>query len=154
MSEKTIELSNEFLEYPEVVEIAPQATVIDTITQEGYLVPNLMTKINLLDYFLRKSDFEKVLIFTKTKTSANDIYKFIGRKITDSVRVIHGNKDQNTRINAINDFTTVRMRSAARKGSAAVPTTSISGSELRMAHRVCRTRAESSITSTLILFIV
>jgi ATP-dependent RNA helicase RhlE len=104
MSEKTIELSNEFLEYPEVVEIAPQATVIDTISQEGYLVPNLMTKINLLDYFLRKSQFEKVLIFTKTKTSANDLYKFIGRKITDSVRVIHGNKDQNTRLNAINDF--------------------------------------------------
>jgi ATP-dependent RNA helicase RhlE len=104
MSEKTIELSNEFLEYPEVVEIAPTASVIETITQEGYLVPNLMTKIGLLDYFIKKAEFEKVLIFTKTKKSANDIYKFIDRKITDSVRVIHGNKDQNTRLNAINDF--------------------------------------------------
>jgi hypothetical protein len=50
--------------------------------------------------------------------------------------------------------TTVFKRSAAIKGSEAVPTTSISGSDSSIWHRVCRTRAESSTMSTLILPIV
>lgn len=104
MAEKVIKLSEEFLEYPEVIEVTPQASVMSAITQEVYHVPNMLTKIHLLGHFIQTLAFEKVLIFTKTKVNANNLFKYISRKITDSVRVIHGNKDQNTRLNAINDF--------------------------------------------------
>ena len=103
--EKVERFSYEFLEFPVRIEIAPQATPADTIEQLVYKVPNLKTKINLLEYFLSNPlEYEKVIIFTKTKKSATAIFKFIERKVNENVRVIHSNKDQNTRINAINDF--------------------------------------------------
>ena len=45
-----------------------------------------------------------MIIFVKTKSNADNIFKFIERKITKSVRVIHGNKAQNTRLNSIESF--------------------------------------------------
>ncbi len=105
MADKVIKLSEEFLEFPQKVEVAPQATTLDTIEQRLYLVPNFKTKINLLAWFFAHVEgVQKVIIFTKTKEIANNIFKFIDRKITPSVKVIHGNKDQNARLNAIDTF--------------------------------------------------
>lgn len=104
MHDIVINLSHEFLEYPHKIEIAPQASTIDTIDQMLYHVPNFKTKINMLGFFLREKAFERVIIFVKTKTNADNIFKFISRKITESVKVIHGNKGQNTRLNSINSF--------------------------------------------------
>jgi ATP-dependent RNA helicase RhlE len=99
------ELSLEFLEFPVKVEIEPQGTPASTIDQCYYRTPNLKTKINLLEHLLTNKDvFTRVLIFTKTKETANNIFKFIQRKIDDHSRVIHANKSQNTRLNAINAF--------------------------------------------------
>jgi len=104
MAEKVLTLSEEFLEFPMTIEITPQATTVPEIGQILYKVPNFKTKINLLGVLLKNNDFSRVILFTKTKANANNIFKFINRKITDSVRLIHGNKDQNTRINAYRDF--------------------------------------------------
>lgn len=104
MPEKVVKLSEEFLEFPEVVEVAPQATTIDTIDQQLYLVPNMRTKINLLEHLLKKDEFKRVLIFTRTKGTADNVYKYLDRKGMGPVRVIHGNKAQSTRINAMNEF--------------------------------------------------
>lgn len=99
------ELSFDFLEFPVKIEIEPQSTPAPTVKQGFYNTPNLKTKINLLEYLLKnKSDFRRVIIFTKTRTTANNIFKFIHRKIDDQVRVIHANKSQNTRLNSINAF--------------------------------------------------
>jgi len=104
-------LSEEFLEFPSKIEIAPQSTTATSIKQSFYKTPNLKTKINLLSHFLSDSDqFLKVIIFCKTKDSANNIYKFIQRKIDDNVKVIHANKSQNTRLNAINEFKSGNIR--------------------------------------------
>ncbi len=104
-SDKVQRLSEEFLEFPLKIEIKPQGTTAESIDQYFYKVPNLKTKINLLQYLLSEREiFKKVIIFTKTKETANDVYKFIKRKIDPEVRVIHANKGQNTRINAINAF--------------------------------------------------
>ena len=92
------------MEFPVKVEVTPQASVVDTITQRIYEFPNFLTKINLLGELLSQEEFSRVIIFVRTKTNADNVYKFILRKISDSVRVIHGNKDQNTRLNSINDF--------------------------------------------------
>ena len=99
------ELAYDFLEFPVKVEIEPQGTTASTIDQCFYRTPNLKTKINLLEHLLQNSDrFKRVIIFTKTKETADNIFKYIQRKVDANSRVIHANKSQNSRLNAINDF--------------------------------------------------
>ncbi len=104
MPDTVMKLSEEFLEFPEIVEVTPQASTVDTIDQCLYEVPNFKSKINLLGHLLESDALAKVIIFVKTKGNADNIFKFIHRKVTDSVKVIHGNKGQNTRINSIESF--------------------------------------------------
>jgi len=104
MPPKVVKLSEEFLDFPEVIEVTPQATAVSTVTQRLYQVPNLKTKINLLMLLLEEPAFSKVIVFVKTKATANNIFKYLERKLTDEIRVIHANKGQNSRINAIEAF--------------------------------------------------
>ncbi|MES2063323.1 MAG: DEAD/DEAH box helicase [Bacteroidota bacterium] len=106
MSEKIQELSHNFLEFPTVIEVTPQATTAETVDQQLYHVPNVKTKINLLKTLLDKEgDIKKLMIFCKTRVAAEDVYKFLLRKFGDKeVKVLHANKGQNTRINSINSF--------------------------------------------------
>jgi len=106
MSDKIHQLSNNFLEFPTIIEVTPQATPAQTVNQQLYYVPNVKTKINLLKKLLDKEDdIKKLMIFCKTRVAAEDVYKFLLRKFGEKeVRVLHANKGQNTRINAINSF--------------------------------------------------
>lgn len=106
MSDKIRELSNNFLEFPTVIEVTPQATPAQTVTQKLYYVPNLRTKINLLKYLLDgETDVKKLMVFCKTRSNAEDVYKFLSRRYGDKeVKVLHANKGQNTRINSMNAF--------------------------------------------------
>ncbi|WP_338874283.1 DEAD/DEAH box helicase [Spirosoma sp. SC4-14] len=99
-------LSEEFLEAPIRIEVTPQASTADMVNQVIYEVPNFRTKINLVEHLIRSESFQRVIIFARTKTTAENIYKFLARKVLDpnKVRVIHANKGQNTRINAMDDF--------------------------------------------------
>jgi ATP-dependent RNA helicase RhlE len=111
MPEKVLKLSEEFLEFPMVAEVTPQATTAETVEQVLYKVPNLKTKIEFLNYLLSQEDVSKVIVFTKTKDNANNIYKFISRKFgEENVRVIHANKDQNARLNALDAFKNEDLR--------------------------------------------
>src|SRR5690554_3505555 len=65
---------------------------------------NLKTKINLLEHLLADSAFTRVMIFTRTRQNADNVFKFIERKKLGPVRVIHANKSQNARIGAVNQF--------------------------------------------------
>lgn len=104
-NEKVERLAGDFLEFPIKVEITPQATPAKQVEQIQYLVPNLKTKIHLLEFLLKDSaEFNRVMVFTRTKDVANNIFHFLDRKGFGPVRVIHSNKGQNTRINAVNDF--------------------------------------------------
>ncbi len=101
-------LSNEFLEAPLKIEVAPQASTAKNISQKLYELPNFKTKINLLELILRGTDeeFNRVIIFTRTKEFADNIFKFLERKVVGDweIKVIHSNKGQNTRINAMEAF--------------------------------------------------
>ncbi|QHV98447.1 DEAD/DEAH box helicase [Spirosoma endbachense] len=99
-------LSSEFLEAPIKIEVTPQASTAEMVNQVLYEVPNFRTKINLLDYLISKDAFQRVIIFARSKTTAENIYKFLARKVveTDKIRVIHANKGQNTRINSMEAF--------------------------------------------------
>lgn len=96
--------AHEFTDFPEKVEVTPQASTTELIDQYLYHVPNFLTKINLIGHLLEDSSLERIIIFTKTKKNADNVYHFIQRKITDSVRVIHANKAQTTRINSVDAF--------------------------------------------------
>lgn len=104
-SDRIERLSAEFLEFPVRIEVTPSATAAKNVEQEVYHLPNIKTKINFLEYLLKDEDaFNRVMIFTRTKDVANNIFKYLERKDYESVRVIHSNKGQNTRMNAVNDF--------------------------------------------------
>src|ERR1700744_1456610 len=106
MSDKIHELSNNFLEFPTVIEVTPQATPAQTVNQILYHVPNIKPKINLLKTLLDEpDDIRKLIVFCKTRTAAEDVYKFLLRKFGEKeVKVLHANKGQNPRINSINSF--------------------------------------------------
>jgi ATP-dependent RNA helicase RhlE len=102
---KVEKLAEEFLEFPVKVEATPLIMAASQVEQELYYVPNIRTKIHLLTHLLSdRGAFQRVMIFTRTKDAANDVFKFIERKQMGPVRVIHSNKGQNTRINAMNEF--------------------------------------------------
>ncbi len=105
MPPKVMGLSEEFLEYPQVVEVTPSATTADTVEQYCYETLNFKTKINLLGHLLANTaDFTKVIVFARTKKIADNVYKFLTRTAEGEVRVIHSNKAQNTRLNSIKAF--------------------------------------------------
>ncbi|CAG5071660.1 ATP-dependent RNA helicase RhlE [Dyadobacter sp. CECT 9623] len=106
-SEKVERLSHEFLEFPTRIEVTPQATTAEMVSQTLYEVPNFRTKINLLTYFLQtREDFNRVLIFTRSREVAGLVHdNLLNRVVRESeLKVIHANKGQNTRINAMEAF--------------------------------------------------
>jgi ATP-dependent RNA helicase RhlE len=110
-SAKVEKLSQEFLEFPVRVEVSPPATTAKQVEQELYHVPNLKTKIHFLEYLLQdKEVYNRVMVFTRTKESADSVFKFIDRKSLGPARVIHSNKGQNSRINAVNEFKAGQLR--------------------------------------------
>ncbi|PRY50904.1 ATP-dependent RNA helicase RhlE [Arcticibacter pallidicorallinus] len=130
MSELVRKISGDFLKFPTVVEVDEQATPAETVKQLLYFVPNLKTKINLLQHLLKNvEEFHKIMIFCKTKTVADNIYSFLKRRHgEEEVKVIHANKGQNTRINSIGAFKegSVRILVATDVASRGIDVTNVS----------------------------
>jgi ATP-dependent RNA helicase RhlE len=103
-------LSREFLTFPIKIEVTPQATPAKTVTQESYAVPNMRAKISLIEHFLADETFSRVMIFARSKENADNVFKFIDRKKLGPARVIHSNKGQNSRINAMQEFKDGKLR--------------------------------------------
>lgn len=104
-NEKVEEMSHEFLDFPERVEVAPSATPAELIDQVYYKVPNFQTKLNLINYLLRDEEtFSRVIVFVGTKENAEQVFKIIKRRSEGEKRILHSNKGQSTRLNAINAF--------------------------------------------------
>ncbi len=104
-SENVEKMAEEFLDHYEKVEVTPSATPVRLVTQIAYKVPNYRTKLNLIHHLLEDEEkFTRVVIFVKTKEHAEEVFKAIKRKAEGEKRILHSNKGQNTRINAINAF--------------------------------------------------
>jgi ATP-dependent RNA helicase RhlE len=104
-------LSGEFLEFPVKIEIDPQASTTDTIAQFMYHVPNFKTKLALLEHLIHDEEtFNRVLIFTRTKTTAENLGRYLQRKLPFQVRILHSNKGQSTRLNAFERFREGKLR--------------------------------------------
>lgn len=104
-SERIERMSNEFLTFPTRIEVAPSATPADNIRQFFYRSPNFVTKLNCIQHLLKnEEEYSRVLIFCRTKENAEAVFKVIKRKTEGEVRILHSNKGQTTRINAIDAF--------------------------------------------------
>lgn len=103
-------LAGEFLDFPERIEVTPQATAAKTIAQTVYHTDNFRTKINLLLHLLTNPALTKVIVFVNSKSIADNIQHFLERKSEGGVRAIHSNKGQNARINAIRTFENGELR--------------------------------------------
>jgi len=106
MSDLVKKIADDFVKFPVTINIEPEKKTADNVSQLVYEVPNLSTKINLLVHLLAdENTFNKVIVFCKTKTDATNMGKYFLRKYgEENVRVIHGNKTQQTRINAMQSF--------------------------------------------------
>lgn len=95
---------------PVTIEAAPAGAPLENISQTAYAVPNFNTKINLLERLLQDPDLSKVLVFAGTKTLADQLHKRMDEKFPEQVGVVHSNKDQNYRFNAVRKFHTGEFR--------------------------------------------
>jgi ATP-dependent RNA helicase RhlE len=102
--EKVERLANEFLLWPTRLEITPPATTATTIEQFVYHVPNFMAKVNLLIHLLKGENMNRVMIFVRTKDDATRLFNILDKNVDGQKRLMHSNKGQNARINAVNDF--------------------------------------------------
>lgn len=105
VTEDIEELVTTFFNFPVKIEAARTGTPLEKIIQLGYSVPNFNTKVNLLEYLLKKDDaMTKVLVFTDTKRLADQLYKNIEKHFPENIGVIHSNKSQHQRFEAVNKF--------------------------------------------------
>lgn len=102
MPKPIMELANTILHNPVKVEVTPESTTAETIQQEIYYVDK-DNKITLLHELIKDEIQESVLVFTRTKHGADKLVKALD-KLKVKAAAIHGNKSQNARQNALNNF--------------------------------------------------
>ena len=111
MTEAVDAVLEEYFANPMEISLAKSGTPLEKIEQIGYKVENFNTKINLLEYLLKTdSEFSKVLIFCNNKRHADLLYSKIEELFPDEFDVIHSNKSQNYRLNAMRAFENQKVR--------------------------------------------
>jgi ATP-dependent RNA helicase RhlE len=105
MTDDVSELMEVFFTAPERITVAMSGTPLDNIDQQAYAVPNFYTKANLIAHLLEtEKSYVKVLIFVSNKKSVERLHKALLEKIVRQMDVIHSNKSQNYRMQAIKYF--------------------------------------------------
>ncbi len=94
---------SDLLHQPVEVRVAKGKTTGDHIEQEVVRVEPGETKIEVLLRMVKDRSFHKVIVFAETKRGVSTVRKTLHQS---GVRVdeIHGNKSQNYRLKALNDF--------------------------------------------------
>lgn len=95
-------LAQMLLTNPAKVEVTPPSSTVDKIEQSLYHT-NKTDKQALLLHLINEHQIRHALVFTRTKHGADRIARFLHRNNTKAA-AIHGNKSQNARQNALNDF--------------------------------------------------
>jgi ATP-dependent RNA helicase RhlE len=95
-------LADRILTDPARVEVTPQATTVEKVSQAVYFVER-HDKQELLEHLLRDPDITRALVFTRTKHAANRVaQRLCGAGIEASA--LHGNKSQSQRERAMRTF--------------------------------------------------
>lgn len=102
MPNSIIQLSNQILGRHEKVTIEPGKPTAERVSQEIYYVRKA-DKPKLLIHLLNEEYYFTTLVFSRTKYGADKIVGKLKRADINAV-AIHGNKSQNARQRALNDF--------------------------------------------------
>lgn len=95
-------LANTILHKPEKVEVTPVSSTAEKIVQSLYYVDK-KDKKKLLAYLLKGKEVTSAIVFTRTKHGADKVVKDL-HKDGIKAEAIHGNKSQNARQRALNNF--------------------------------------------------
>lgn len=108
MPKEILTLTNSILKNPVSVEVTPVSSTVDTIKQELYFVSKKHKKHLLID-LLKDKAITSVLVFSRTKHGANIITMDLNKAGIEA-QAIHGNKSQNARQLALNNFKEGKIR--------------------------------------------
>lgn len=108
MPREILSLTSSILKNPVKVEVTPASSTVDTIIQGLYLV-NRKQKKHLLIKLLGNKSMPSVLVFSRTKHGANIITRELNKAGIEA-QAIHGNKSQNARQLALNNFKEGKIR--------------------------------------------
>ena len=101
-SEKVRKLSKLILTKPAFIETAKKNTTVDTINQIAYLV-DTAKKAELLAYLIGSRNYPQVLVFTRTKASADELVVEL-KKDGLKCGIIHGDKTKANRLKTLTQF--------------------------------------------------
>jgi ATP-dependent RNA helicase RhlE len=101
-SDKVRKLSKLILTKPAFIEASKKNSTVDTINQVAYMV-DTARKAELLAYIIGSRNFRQVLVFTRTKASADELFIELQK---DGLKcgVIHGDKTQANRLKTLAQF--------------------------------------------------
>ena len=102
MPKEVTKLVNSILKNPVKVEVQPVSSTAEIISQGVYFVPK-KNKKSLLIHLLKDESIKSVIVFSRTKHGVNKIAKDLEKAGIQSA-AIHGNKSQNQRQLALNNF--------------------------------------------------
>jgi ATP-dependent RNA helicase RhlE len=108
MPDEIGKLASTLLKDPIKVEVTPVSSTVDIIKQEVYFV-NKSNKTALLIELLKNKEIQSALVFSRTKHGADKIVKALV-KAGNPAEAIHGNKSQNARQAALNNFKARKTR--------------------------------------------
>ena len=108
MPDAIAELSRTILTDPVRVEVTPASTTAETVRQQVYFT-NKDLKKDLFLHILQDPDIDQALVFSRTKHGADRIVRNLKKKNIRAA-AIHGNKSQNQRQKALQDFKDGKLR--------------------------------------------
>ncbi len=108
MPSEIVKLANTILSNPVKIEITPESPTVKAIKQGVYFVSKPDKKA-LLVHILKNESINSALVFTRTKHGADLVARFLNSSKIHA-EAIHGNKSQNARQRALNNFKTKRTR--------------------------------------------
>lgn len=97
-----VNLSHKILGNPEKVTVKPEQATAEKVEQAVYYVSK-KDKTKLLIHLLENDSADSTLVFSRTKHGADKIVRMLG-KANVRAEAIHGNKSQNARQRALNNF--------------------------------------------------
>jgi ATP-dependent RNA helicase RhlE len=112
MSPEIEQLARRTMREPELVEVSPRGRAAVTVEQTAYAVPAESKMALLLDLLEREqetSDFERVLVFTRTRRGADRLSHVLEAR-DHSVDAIHADRTQPQREAALAGFKSGRTR--------------------------------------------
>lgn len=108
MPDNIVKLSDKILNKPKRIEVAAVSSAAETVQQFIYYT-NRDSKKDLLNHILKNQDIDQVLLFSRTKHGADRITRNL-QKVNIKSAAIHGDKAQNQRQKALQEFKEGKVR--------------------------------------------